>query len=199
MAASGGLAIRTHFEVLIMVRTLLGVVLAGTALLAWCWYYSDHLPQHVQQLSAMTQSEEAEPATTAEEASQPEGDEPQVTLVQGPLAFNLFAQDAETGSRDFRKIGLGLASFLGVALVATLLLMMAGLRSYVARVGFVFLLGLFAAVLVQMSDYLFWGQGLDVTAYKSGFFVSGALVAGIILAMFIRPQPTPVRVPVKVR
>jgi hypothetical protein len=195
MAAA--VAIRTQQKVIAMVRTLLGVVLSGTLLLGWCWYYSDHLPQHLQQLGVMGQPN-AEGADVAQ-AVDNDGNEPPVRLVQGPLAFSLFQQDADTGTRDFRKIGLALGSFLGAALVATLLLMMAGLRSYAARVGFVFLLGLFAAVLVQMCDYLFWGQAWQVTAYKSVFFVSGALLAGIVLAIFVRPQPTTVKIPVRVR
>jgi hypothetical protein len=202
MVAHRPIAIRTQEKVLVMVRTLLGVVLSGTLLLGWCWYYSDHLPQDLQRLTTMTQhSEEAEPAAPAEE-----GSEPAVTLVQGPLAFHMFQQDAETGL-DWRVIGLGLASFLCVSVVAAFLLTMARLRSYFARVAFVFLLGVFAAVLVQMCDYLFWQQTIntttntawDLTMYKSMFFVSAALIAGIVLAIFVRPQPTPVRIPVKVR
>src|SRR5205085_308753 len=122
------------------------------------------------------------------------GEHAQVSMVKaGPLQFNLFRQ-TDAGTRDYRLIGLAFASFLGAALVATILLTMAGLRSYFARVGFVFLLGLFAAVLVQMCDYLFWGQNWQLTAYKSVFFVSGALLAGLVLAMFVRPRPTPVRI-----
>ncbi len=179
-----------------MVRTLLGVVLSGTLLLGWCWYYSDHLPQHCQQVKLMMQQDdEADPVEQAVAANAEQNQE--ITLVQGPLAFNLFEQNAE-GGRDFRKIGLGLATFLGVALVATLLLTMAGLRSYFARVGFVAALGLFAAVLVA-CDALFWNQTWEWAAYKSMFFVSGALIAGLVLAIFVRPSPTLVKIPVRVR
>ncbi len=182
-----------------MVRTLLGVVLSGTVLLGWCWYYSDYLPHHADQLSKMMQ-EEPEPAEQAaagnvENTAKEEGEE--VTFVQGPLAFSLFEANAE-GARDYRKIGLGLATFVGVALVASLLLAMARLRGYFARVGFVTVLGAFAAVLLT-CDALFWGQTWELTAYKSMFFVSGALITGLVLAAFVRPQPTPVKVPVRVR
>jgi len=184
-----------------MIRTLLGVVLSGTLLLGWCWYYSDYLPQHLQRLHVMGPPRTADGVEIVEPiAVDEQGPHTQVSMVKaGPLHFNLFQQNADTGSRDYRLIGLALAGFLGAALVASLLLAMAGLRSYIARVGFVFLLGLFAAVLVELCDYLFWGQNWQLTAYKSVFFVSGALIAGMVLAMFVRPRPTPVRIPVKVR
>jgi hypothetical protein len=178
-----------------MVRTLLGVVLSGTVLLGWCWYYSDHLPQNLQQVGLMTPR--AADGAVVNPAAE-DGSEMPVTFVQGPLAFNLFAQDAEAGM-NWKTIGLGLSAFLCVSVVAAWLLMMARLHNYFARVAFVMLLGVFAAALVQTCDYLFWQQTLEVSAYKTGFFVSAALIAGIVLAIFVRPQPTAVKVPVRVR
>jgi hypothetical protein len=183
-----------------MIRTLLGVVLSGTLLLGWCWYYSDHLPQHLQRVGWIGPP----PNADGSERAEPKNDdgEPVVSQVKaGPMEIGLLQKNPDSGKFNFRLIGMGLASFLGVALVASLLLTMAGLRSYVARVGFVFLLGVFATVLVQVSEYLFWQHTSNwvVTAYKSAFFLSAALMAGLVLAAFVRPQPTPVRIPVKVR
>jgi hypothetical protein len=193
-------AIRTRKGV-VMVRTLLGVVLTGTVLLGWCWYYSDYLPQHLQR-TGMDVSMFEKPVPPGGERTQSvdednDGEVP-VTLVESRLAFHPLAQDA-SGSRDFGRIGLGLATFLVVAVVAALLLMMARLPSYVARVGFVLLLGVFAAILVQMCDYLFWGQSWESAASKGLFFVSAALIAGLVLAFFVRPEPMTVKLPVRVR
>jgi hypothetical protein len=179
-----------------MIRTLLGVVLSGTVLLGWCWYYSDHLPRHLQQAKLINPPQQADGTEVAEPVDE-EGATPVSLVKDGPLAFSF--QNQETGGLDWRAMGIGLGGFVGVALLASLLLMAAGLRSYIARVGFVFLLGVFAAVLVQMCDYLFWGQNMQLTLYKGAFFMSAALIAGLVLAMFVRPQPTLVRIPVKVR
>src|SRR6266446_4934383 len=106
-----------------MIRTLLGVVLSGTLLLGWCWYYSDYLPQHLQQLHVM-----GPPMQNGREIAEPVDDQgtPQASAVmEGPLKLVVFQQNEETGARDYRLIGIALAGFLGVALVAAMLLAMA--------------------------------------------------------------------------
>src|SRR5436305_15307072 len=73
-----------------MIRTLLGVVVSGTLLLGWCWYYSDYLPQHLQQLHVMGPPRTAEGAEIIEPVAVDEqgAEHPQVSMVKaGPLKF----------------------------------------------------------------------------------------------------------------
>jgi hypothetical protein len=63
------------------------------------------------------------------------------------------------------------------------------LPTYGTRVIFVALLGGFAALLTRLSDVIWLQHPWEFEVYSSAYLVSSWLLAGIVLAAFIRPTP----------
>src|SRR5262245_47645294 len=106
-----------------MIRTLLGVVLSGTLLLGWCWYFSDYLPQHLQRLHVM-----GPPMQNGREIAEPADEQGKVQpsdVMKGPLKLVVFEKTGEPATVNYRLVGMALGGFLGVTLLASLLLAMA--------------------------------------------------------------------------
>jgi hypothetical protein len=104
---------------------------------------------------------------------------------QGPLGQLLSHQ----GRIDTRSPGL-FAQYFGSAVIVAGLLVLAlpGLKCYAARVGFVFLAGLFAAVAVNFSQAIWFHQPWGYHLFLAAFHVSGWLLAGSVMALVIRPR-----------
>ncbi len=63
------------------------------------------------------------------------------------------------------------------------------LPTYGTRVIFVTLLGGFAALLTRVSDVVWMHHPWEFEMYQSAYVVSSWLLAGLVLAIFIRPAP----------
>jgi len=85
---------------------------------------------------------------------------------------------------------LGLAHFFVSALMAAILLrmVMSVLTGYLGRVFFVFLLGVFAALTVRLSDPIWWNLPWDFFVHGAVMTVINWLLAGLVLAMIVKPQ-----------
>jgi len=84
----------------------------------------------------------------------------------------------------------GFLQMFASALLAAVLLAIAGprLKSYVSRVGFVFLLGLFAAVTIHLAEPVWFARPWDYHLVMSFDECCKALLAGIVLAVVVRPS-----------
>lgn len=84
----------------------------------------------------------------------------------------------------------GMLHFFVSSLIAGTLLAIAGnsLTGYGARVAFVAGLGLFAAVFVGMGDVVWFYHPLGYQLMLACFLISSWILAGLVLAAFIRPK-----------
>lgn len=78
--------------------------------------------------------------------------------------------------------------FTSALIVAGLLVLAApGLLGYGQRVLFVFLLGLFAGVTVELAKPIWWHQPWDFWVFQALFPISGWLVVGLVMAAIVKP------------
>lgn len=109
---------------------------------------------------------------------------------EGPvLQIAYLAEGIDPMDPAFLRIGLG--HVFGSALLASILLALAspGLPSYLGRVVFVFLLGVFAAVAVDAARPVLFGTPLDFVIYEAVFHAVCWLLAGIVLAAVVKARP----------
>ena len=87
---------------------------------------------------------------------------------------------------DGAAMGKGFVLVLVSVGLLSLLLRQAApaLGSYGARVGFVVLAGLVAAVFLDIGDTVWWFLSVEWQLYRALYTVSAALVAGLVLAAF---------------
>jgi hypothetical protein len=89
---------------------------------------------------------------------------------------------------------IGFAHMFVSGLLVGVLMNLAGLRFYLSRVGFVFLLGVFAAFVTHLAD-VFWMQyPVNFQLFMIGMVVTQWLIGGVFMAAIIRP-PVPVAPP----
>lgn len=82
----------------------------------------------------------------------------------------------------------GFLHYLASTLLAALVLAWAApaLPTYLARVGLVFLVGIFAAVSVQLSSPIWFHHPWDYSLMQAGFFASNGLLSGIVLGAAVK-------------
>ena len=102
----------------------------------------------------------------------------------------LIVQTTGREPMDAAQLLTELASNVGCALVAALLLMLAAgsLSSFGARVVFVALLGLFAHLSIEVSYWNWYGFPATYTWAALADQVIGAGIMGVVLALFVRPS-----------
>jgi hypothetical protein len=83
---------------------------------------------------------------------------------------------------------------LAQCLIAAFLLSFAVAMSYVARVGFVTLVGVFAALGTDTSYWIWYGYPLNYTLANITMGLVGAIVAGLVIAAIVKPR-LQVRIP----
>jgi hypothetical protein len=107
----------------------------------------------------------------------------------GPLVEISYNKQGEDPMNPI-MYAMGFVHFFAGALLAGLLLILAlpRLPTYLGRVGFVFLLGLFATVALQLADPIWFHHPWGFALLKGGFDVGCWLLAGLVLAAFLRPQ-----------
>lgn len=81
------------------------------------------------------------------------------------------------------------AKELAQSLIAAFLLSLAALAAYTARVGFVFAIGVFAALGTDTSYWIWYGFPLSYTLATVAIALGEALIAGLVIAAIVRPRP----------
>ena len=179
-----------------MKRTLTGILIATVALFAWgAAFWMNPLAmrafEHVVDNDAAGQALlDHFPATgTYYVPSEMENQEAWSALHErGPLAM----VHIRTAGAPVMAPGMFVRGFLHelvvVALIALLLRMAApALRTYGARVGFVLLAGAAAALFNHLSFLIWWYHPAPFHWVTGLYDVTGWLVAGLVLAAFVRP------------
>jgi len=75
---------------------------------------------------------------------------------------------------------------LAQTLIAAFLLSLTALGAYLARVGFVALLGVSAGISTNVSYLIWYNFPLDYTLANASIEIIGALVAGLVIAAIVR-------------
>jgi hypothetical protein len=184
-------------------RVVIGAFLAALVLMAWGFVFWMFLPFGKAVLQRLPGEEavlktlrENIPATgiyiypSMEEAGGSK--EAQETMMQkqvaGPLVEIIYRKDG-LDPLSPSTYGLGLAHFFVSGLLAGGLLALAlpNLKTYAARLLFVFLVGLFAAFFVDLSAGIWMNHPWDLPLLSAAYHTSSWLLAGLPMAAIIKP------------
>lgn len=111
-------------------------------------------------------------------------------LRTGPLAvIHVDYERKLAGEPDPRTLGLGFAhELISVALAAVVMGSLLGvLTTYVCRVGFMTILGVFIAWFGPVGQSIWWLHAWPVQVMEAIYIVLAWLVSGLVLAAFIKP------------
>ena len=182
-------------------KLALGVILASIAVFVWGFVYwaANPLPY-----SAWKQTEDDAAAGQAILEHFPESgtyflpgiynDEETMTRLHeaGPIAMIHLSREGGPVMRPLVLVKGFLLNLVTVILAALLLrLALPASASYADGVKLAALTGLAAAVFIDFGDVVWWYGSWDWKLHMAIYHVSFWLVAGLILAKFIRPQTAP--------
>jgi hypothetical protein len=200
---------------MIVVRLLVGALLATVVLMGFGFAYWTQLPGRCRVLHEAPDHDRLASVLQAElpasgvymlpwspaHHENPADPEIQKTYLDrheaGPLAMIYLSKEGfDPASQEamIRVYGSGAGHFFVSALLAGALLASSGCGrcGYFGRVGFVFGLGLFAAVAVRISDPIWFAHPWDFSLFQVAYAVIGWLLAGIFLAAVVKTKaPAP--------
>ncbi len=185
-----------------MVRTLIAGVLGGVAMFVWTSIAHVATPLGHTGISPIPNEE---PVLAALQSSL--GDKPGLYFFPwvdptDPNVQKIYTEKAKTnpsGMIIYHPPGVGddmtpmqlvseFAKETVQTLIAAFLLSLTVLGSYVARVGFVTLIGVSAGIATNVSNLIWYRFPLDYTLAFVSIEVIGALVAGLVIAAIIRTR-----------
>jgi hypothetical protein len=106
------------------------------------------------------------------------------TNPSGLLIYHPPGRSTDMGPMLIKEFGKELAQ----SLLAAFLLSLTVLSGYLARVGFVSLIGLFAVLGSDASYCIWYGFPRDYTMAVMTIELVGAIVAGLVIAALVRPR-----------
>jgi hypothetical protein len=107
---------------------------------------------------------------------------------EGPLVKVVYHKEGLDPMQPATFVNGFLHHFLSALLAGGLLtLALPSLKSYGSRVAFVFLLGVFAAVAVNLTEAIWLHQPWAYTLFYVSMYVSNWLLAGLAMALVIKP------------
>jgi hypothetical protein len=106
----------------------------------------------------------------------------------GPFALVSFTPKAPTGLSP-AQLAFEFFSELVEAILAAWLLAQAALSTYGARVAFVTVIGVVAAILSEAPYWNWYSFPLDFSLTNAAMQIVGFLVAGLAMAAYLRPKP----------
>lgn len=187
-----------------MLRFVGGVVVASVVIFLWgfvFWGLSPFTKKMMQRLPNEESVLAAFKAANMESGNYfvpfPECDNPDKAVqeaflkahAEGPLVQIIYLKDGvDPTVPTFMAFGF-VHILIGSTLAAALLtLALPGLEKYPARVMFVFLLGVFASFSITLARPIWFHQPWPFALFQSGYEVVSWLLAGLVLAAFIRPK-----------
>jgi hypothetical protein len=107
---------------------------------------------------------------------------------RGPVGFVHIDRDGRPMEDPAILIGGFVLNLVVVALLALILWrVLPALPTYRSRVGFLALLGLTAAIMIDGGSAIWWGLAWQWKVVQGLYDVGAWIVAGLVLAKFIRP------------
>jgi hypothetical protein len=103
-----------------------------------------------------------------------------------PAGLVVYRTDSKLGQVE--QIAIEFATQFAKALLAALLLVIAGLSLYVTRLGFFLLLGLGAGLVTHVPYWNWYGFPLDYSLAAAGIEALGYVLAGIFMAAELSPS-----------
>ena len=115
---------------------------------------------------------------------------------KGPVAFvHMIAVDGKPMTDPSIMIGGFFLNLVAIVLIALLVKLAApAVPTYAARVGFVALAGLAAAVFSEGNEAVWWQISWEWKLYQAVYSVAFWIIAGVILAAFIQAEPPKISV-----
>jgi hypothetical protein len=188
-----------------MVRLLLGALVAAVVMFGWGFFYWTMLAHRVDVLKPFEQDREAELFLALSKAAnesgmymhpyQREGEDDEVVakrMEDGPVVMVSYGGGITTPM--WQTLAAGFVHMLAVCFLAGALLKMVAWAhwSYLTRTGFVLIVGLVGALLIDASWIVWWHQDIKFHLFNAGFHVGAMLLAGLALAAFIKAKtPAP--------
>jgi len=184
-------------------RVIIGAIAGGIALFIWAFVSWMFIPWHrvqpltgkeaavKQALSGFEGGVYAIPGPTIDvTAEQQAAAEEAWTAAHraGPLALVVYEPQGNDPLGPMR-MGIGLGLEIALALVAAIMLHVVGpaVPFYRQRVGFVFLLGVFAVVGSHLMNWHWFSYPLRWTLESIGDGLAGALLLGLVLGAIVKP------------
>ncbi|MEX0936840.1 MAG: hypothetical protein WDZ59_03190 [Pirellulales bacterium] len=187
-----------------MKRIILGVVLASVAAYMWGFVVWGLGPYHEIIWKRSTDDVAAgaalrnmfpENGVYYVPGSQHEGETATRLWDAGPVAMvHMIAVDGRA-QMDSTMMVAGAIFTIGFVMLLALMLqwVVVALPGYGSRVAFVTMIGIAAAALVDLGDIVWWQFDWKWMFYRAGYHATVCLIAGLVLAGFIRP-PRPATV-----
>jgi hypothetical protein len=183
-------------------RVVLGAVLGAAVLMGWGAAFWMVLPFGAQVIHNLPHDEaiarelkEADvengfyvsPAMRKPQAPEEENNAIKEKYKAGPILYLTYRKEG-VDVDDTTVLKIGAAHFVLCTLIAAFLLAAAAptLRSYVGRVFFIFLLGVFGALAFDLSYGIWFYHPWGYPILMAGFHAAGWLLAGIVMAAVIR-------------
>jgi hypothetical protein len=107
---------------------------------------------------------------------------------RGPFGLVSFTPDAPTGLSPM-QLTFEFFSELVESILAAWLLAQAGLAAYGARVAFVTVIGVVAAILSEAPYWNWYSFPLDFSLTNAAMQIAGFLAAGLVMAWYLKPRP----------
>jgi hypothetical protein len=111
-------------------------------------------------------------------------------FAKGPVAFVHLIREGRPLA-DASIMGSGFVLYLAVAILMAVILQRSGPRpsTYGARLIHLLLIGIFAALLIDVGDAVWWKIPWGWKLTQGGYNIAAIAVGGSVLAHFIRPEP----------
>jgi hypothetical protein len=187
---------------MMIVRVVIGAVLGAAVLMGWGAAFWMVLPFGAQVIHDLPHDETivrelkdadvdngfyVSPAMRRSQASAEENNASKEKYKAGPILYLTYRKDG-VDLDDTTVLKVGAAHFVLCALIAGFLLAAAAptLRSYLGRVVFIFLLGVFGALAFDLSNGIWFYHPWGYPILMAGFHAAGWLLAGIVMAAVIR-------------
>lgn len=106
----------------------------------------------------------------------------------GPMALIYFIQKSPSMGT---MMGLGFGHMFFSAFLASVIVSLCALKSFAKRVGIVLALGLFVGVWADIGNMIWWHHPTAWAAYQFAYDVVSWLLAGVVIAILVRPATSP--------
>lgn len=187
-----------------MVRVILGAVLAAVVMFMWGFIFWAVLPVSNAVFKRLPDEEAVTAALAShipqtgvyyfpywdqadDEATQQAGMEKHA---RGPIGQVMFVREGVNPMAPATMI-IGFIQMLVSTLLAGFMLRAWGPASFMGRVAFVTTLGLFAVVTISVSKVTWFHHPWPTAALDGAYYVAAWLLAGLVLAAFVRRTATP--------